>query len=53
MHLAGNMTQVDWKNIYVRNVRIIGSTAALPVAKVKAQILPAWCAMYGQGGDAP
>ncbi|MBE5782058.1 MAG: NAD(P)H-quinone oxidoreductase [Clostridiales bacterium] len=37
--LAGNMTQVDLKNIYVRNVRIIGSTLRSRHPSVKAQIL--------------
>ncbi len=37
--LAGDMTQVDLKNIYVRNVRIIGSTLRSRPPMVKAQIL--------------
>lgn len=37
--LAGNMTQVDLKNIYVRNVRIIGSTLRSRTPAMKAQIL--------------
>lgn len=37
--LAGNMTQVDLKNIFVRNVRIIGSTLRSRTPKVKAEIL--------------
>ena len=37
--LAGNMTEVDLKNIYVRNVRIIGSTLRSRTPAVKAQIL--------------
>lgn len=37
--LAGNMTQIDLKNIYVRNVRIIGSTLRSRAPEVKAQIL--------------
>lgn len=37
--LAGNLTQVDLKNIYVRNVRIIGSTLRSRAPEVKAQIL--------------
>lgn len=37
--LAGQMTQIDLKNIYVRNVRIIGSTLRSRRPEVKAQIL--------------
>lgn len=37
--LAGNMTEIDLKNIYVRNVRIIGSTLRSRKPEVKAQIL--------------
>ena len=37
--LAGNLTQIDLKNIYVRNVRIIGSTLRSRTPEVKAQIL--------------
>ena len=37
--LAGDMTQVDLRNIYVRNIRIIGSTLRSLPAQVKAQIL--------------
>lgn len=37
--LAGQMTQIDLKNIYVRNVRIIGSTLRSRTPEVKAQIL--------------
>ena len=37
--LAGQMTQIDLKNIYVRNVRIIGSTLRSRVPEIKAQIL--------------
>lgn len=37
--LAGTLTQVDLKNIYVRNVRIIGSTLRSRAPEVKAQIL--------------
>lgn len=37
--LAGQMTQIDLKNIYVRNVRIIGSTLRSRAPEVKAQIL--------------
>lgn len=37
--LAGNMTEVDLKNIYVRNIRIIGSTLRSRTPQVKAQIL--------------
>jgi NADPH2:quinone reductase len=37
--LAGKMTQIDLKNIYVRNVRIIGSTLRSRTPAVKAQIL--------------
>lgn len=37
--LAGQMTDIDLKNIYVRNVRIIGSTLRSRAPEVKAQIL--------------
>ncbi len=37
--LAGQMTQIDLKNIYVRNVRIIGSTLRSRTPQVKAEIL--------------
>jgi len=37
--LAGTKTQIDLKNIYVRNVRIIGSTLRSRAPEVKAQIL--------------
>ena len=37
--LAGNMTEIDLKNIYVRNVRIIGSTLRSRTTAVKAEIL--------------
>lgn len=37
--LAGQLTQIDLKNIYVRNVRIIGSTLRSRTPQVKAQIL--------------
>jgi NADPH2:quinone reductase len=37
--LAGQMTQVDLKNVYVRNVRIIGSTLRSRTPEMKAQIL--------------
>ena len=37
--LAGRMTEIDLKNIYVRNVRIIGSTLRSRTPAVKAQIL--------------
>ena len=37
--LAGQLTQIDLKNIYVRNVRIIGSTLRSRTPEVKAQIL--------------
>ncbi len=36
--LAGQKTEIDLKNIYVRNVRIIGSTLRSKTPKVKAQI---------------
>ena len=39
--LAGQKTEIDLKNIYVRNVRIIGSTLRSKTPKVKAQILAA------------
>ncbi len=37
--LAGQWTEIDLKNIYVRNVRIIGSTLRSRTPEVKAQIL--------------
>jgi NADPH2:quinone reductase len=37
--LAGTLTEIDLKNIYVRNVRIIGSTLRSRAPEVKAQIL--------------
>ena len=37
--LAGRLTEIDLKNIYVRNVRIIGSTLRSRAPEVKAQIL--------------
>ncbi len=37
--LAGRMTEIDLKNIYVRNVRIIGSTLRSRTPEVKAEIL--------------
>ena len=37
--LAGQRTEIDLKNIYVRNVRIIGSTLRSRTPDVKAQIL--------------
>lgn len=37
--LAGTKTEVDLKNIYVRNVRIIGSTLRSRTPAVKAEIL--------------
>ncbi|MBR5546914.1 MAG: NAD(P)H-quinone oxidoreductase [Clostridia bacterium] len=37
--LAGDMTQIDMRNIYVRNVRIIGSTLRSRTPAFKAQIL--------------
>lgn len=37
--LAGQKTEIDLKNIYVRNVRIIGSTLRSRTPRVKAQIL--------------
>lgn len=37
--LAGQYTQIDLKNIYVRNVRIVGSTLRSRTPAVKAQIL--------------
>lgn len=37
--LAGNITEIDLKNIYVRNVRIIGSTLRSRTPSVKAEIL--------------
>lgn len=39
--LAGKRTEIDLKNIYVRNVRIIGSTLRSRTPEVKAQILSA------------
>ena len=37
--LAGTKTEIDLKNIYVRNVRIIGSTLRSRTPEVKSQIL--------------
>jgi len=37
--LAGDLTQIDMRNIYVRNVRIIGSTLRSRTPEVKAWIL--------------
>ena len=37
--LAGTKTEIDLKNICVRNVRIIGSTLRSRTPEVKAQIL--------------
>ena len=37
--LAGQKTEIDLKNIYVRNVRIIGSTLRSRTSEMKAQIL--------------
>ena len=37
--LAGTETEIDLKNIYIRNVRIIGSTLRSRSPEVKAQIL--------------
>ena len=37
--LAGTLTEVDLKNIYVRNVRIIGSTLRSRAPEMKARIL--------------
>ena len=37
--LAGTKTEIDLKNIYVRNVRIVGSTLRSRTPVVKAQIL--------------
>ncbi len=37
--LAGTNTQIDLKNIYVRNIRIIGSTLRSRAPQVKAKIL--------------
>ena len=37
--LAGSKTEIDLKNIYVRNVRIIGSTLRSRTPETKAQIL--------------
>ena len=37
--LAGTKTEIDLKNIYVRNVRIIGSTLRSRTPKMKAEIL--------------
>ncbi len=46
--LAGQKTEIDLKNIYVRNVRIIGSTLRSRTPEVKSQILrelveKVWC----------
>ena len=37
--LAGQKTEIDLKNVYVRNVRIIGSTLRSRTPDVKAKIL--------------
>ena len=37
--LAGQLTQLDLKNVYVRNVRIIGSTLRSRSPEMKARIL--------------
>ena len=37
--LAGTKTEIDLKNIYVRNVRIIGSTLRSRTPETRAQIL--------------
>ncbi len=37
--LAGQMTEIDLKNIYVRNVRVIGSTLRSRMPEFKAHIL--------------
>ena len=37
--LAGTKTEIDLKNIYVRNVRIIGSTLRSRTPEIKAEIL--------------
>ena len=37
--LAGKLTEIDLKNIYVRNVRVIGSTLRSRKPEIKAQIL--------------
>ncbi len=37
--LAGQKTEIDLKNIYVRNVRIVGSTLRSRTPEVKAEIL--------------
>jgi len=37
--LAGTLTEIDLKNIYVRNVRIIGSTLRSRTPEMKARIL--------------
>ena len=37
--LAGTKTEIDLKNIYVRNIRIVGSTLRSRTPAVKAQIL--------------
>ena len=37
--LAGRMTEIDLKTVYVRNIRLIGSTLRSRAPEVKAQIL--------------
>ena len=37
--LAGQLTQIDLRNIYVRNVRLIGSTLRSRAPEVKAKLL--------------
>ena len=37
--LAGDLSNIDLKNVYIKNVRIIGSTLRSKPLNVKAQIL--------------
>ena len=37
--LAGTLTEIDLKNIYVRNVRIIGSTLRSRTPAIKAELI--------------
>ena len=45
--LAGKKPEFDLKNIYVRNVRIIGSTLRSRTPRLRHRYLQALCAMYG------
>ena len=40
--LVGAKTVIDLKNIYVRNIRLIGSTLRSRIPEMKAEILSKW-----------